>query len=70
VTAIAGVPVVPLGRACACWKEDAEASLIGVAPLRYGRRSVPGGEVPRRWTRPPGAAMLHCVIEQGELAMR
>jgi hypothetical protein len=59
----AGDSAFPRGRVCACWKEDAEANLIVVAPLRYGRRSVLGGEGRRQYSRPNDAAAIQRAIE-------
>jgi hypothetical protein len=68
-TVIAGARAFPRGRVRACWKEDAEANLLVVAPLRFGHRSVPGDDMPRRWTRMHGEFLLRGATEQSRHAV-
>ncbi|KAK1604647.1 hypothetical protein QYE76_028320 [Lolium multiflorum] len=70
VVVAAGDSGFPRGRAHACWKEDAEANLLVVAPLRFGHRSVLGGEERRQCSRDNDAAVLQRAIERAKYTTR
>jgi hypothetical protein len=52
------------------WNEGNERRLVVVAPLRFGHRSVPGDEVPRRRTVIDGDRALRCDLGLDMVLMR
>jgi hypothetical protein len=66
----AGVPGVPRGCVRARWIREDETSQMVAAPLRYGHRSMPGGEERWQYTRVLDTAKLRHAIEQARHAVR